>query len=137
MQVSKIPRFPSNLTINETKSKRKLSTWDIIQEELNNVNPCQASFVFVYHHKILKSFWFSDIQTHPPEVFYKKTVFKIFGIFLRKHRSWSLLIKLLAYRPARLKRDSCKVFSCEYCKIFKIIYFEEHLWWLLLNIFRR
>ena len=26
------------------------------------------------------------------------------------------------------------MFSCEYCKIFKNIYFEEHLWWLLLFV---
>ena len=46
-----------------------------------------------------------------------------FAIFTGKHLRWSLfLIKLQAFRPDS-KRDSI----CEYCKVFKNIFFEEHL----------
>ena len=34
---------------------------------------------------------------------------------------------LLQHDKSFLKRDSTQVFSCEYCKIFKNTYFEEHL----------
>ena len=46
-----------------------------------------------------------------------------FAIFTGKHLRWSLfLIKSQAFRPDS-KRDSI----CEYCKVFKNIFFEEHL----------
>ena len=48
------------------------------------------------------------MQTQPPEVFYKKAVEKLSNI----HRKAPLLESL---------------FNSEYCKIFKITYFEEHL----------
>ena len=47
----------------------------------------------------------------------KKAV-KNIAIFTGKHLGWSLI--LLKYPPTQ-------VFSCEYCEIFKNIYFEEHL----------
>ena len=52
-----------------------------------------------------------------------KTVLKKLAIFFaRKHMWWSLfLIKLWTLRPAMLLK---RVFSCEYCKIFKSIYFQ-------------
>ena len=44
----------------------------------------------------------------------------------------SFSIKL---RPATLlkKETLAQVFSCEFCKISKNIFFTEHLWWLLLS----
>ena len=43
----------------------------------------------------------NQLQKEPPEVFYKKTVVKIFAIFRGKHLVWSLyLIKLQAFSPA-------------------------------------
>ena len=66
-----------------------------------------------------------------PEVLCKKGVHKFLKIlkfqkFAGKHLCWSLfLIKLL---PATLlKRDSNTDVSFKICKIFKSIYFEEHL----------
>ena len=50
-------------------------------------------------------------------MFYKKAVLKNVAIFIGKQLRWSLyLIKLEA-----------KLFSCEYCKMFKNTYHEEHL----------
>ena len=56
----------------------------------------------------------------------KNGVLKKFCKFTGKYLSWSLfLIKWQAFWPATsLKRDSNKVFSCEYLEIFKIAYFE-------------
>ena len=44
--------------------------------------------------------------------------FKYFAIFTSKHLCWRLFL---------IKRDSNTGISCEYCEIFKNIYFEEHL----------
>ena len=55
------------------------------------------------------------------EVFYKKAVLKFFAIFPGEHLCWSIfLIKFIVVKFI--------VFSCEYYKIFKSIYFVEHLW---------
>ena len=59
-----------------------------------------------------------------------KAVLKNLAIFTtRKHLWWSVfLIMLQTSRPATLlKKTPAQVFSCEYCKIFKNIYFEDHL----------
>ena len=45
--------------------------------------------VFVY------SIYDMEIQKQPPEVFYKKDVFKNFGIFTGKHVCWSLFLMKL------------------------------------------
>ena len=70
---------------------------------------------------------------------FKKGVLKNFALFIGKHLWWSLfLIHLQALRPVfpsylnfimqlYLKETPAQVFSCEYCKIFKNTYFEEHL----------
>ena len=48
----------------------------------------------------------------------------------------SLLIKSLAWDFQLYEKETpAKVFSCEFCEIFKNIYSEEHLCWLLLNEF--
>ena len=53
----------------------------------------------------------------------KKAILKNFSIFLGKHLCWSLFsIKLWARPP-----PPTQLLSCEYCEIFKNIYFEEHL----------
>ena len=50
--------------------------------------------------------------------------FAIFANFAGNHLCWYLfLIKLQVFGPA----TSLKVFSCEYCEIFKNVYFQEHL----------
>ena len=50
------------------------------------------------------------MQKQPPEVFCKKAIVKKITIFTEK----TPLLESL--------------FNSEYCKIFKSIYFEEHLW---------
>ena len=64
----------------------------------------------------------ADIQS--PEAFHKKVVLKNFALFTGKNLCWGLfLIKLQLYQ----NQTPAQVFSCEYCKIFKNTYFEEHL----------
>ena len=55
-------------------------------------------------------------------------LFKI-GVF-KNHLCWGLfLIKLQAWKPITLSKETpTQVFSCEYCKIFKNIHFEENMW---------
>ena len=61
-----------------------------------------------------------NVQKQPPEVLHKKTTLKNLAIFTGKHLCWS--------RPATLlKKAPTQVLSCEYCKIFKNSYIEEHL----------
>ena len=63
----------------------------------------------------------------------KEGVLKNLAIFTGKHLCWSLIkfIKL------HVKETSTQVFFCEYCKIFKNIYFEDIWERLLLNLFSR
>ena len=54
----------------------------------------------------------------------EKAVLRNFSIFSGKHLCWSLfLIQACNF----IKRDSNKVFSCEYCEIFKNTYSKENL----------
>ena len=61
-------------------------------------------------------------QKQPPEVFYKKAVFRNFAIFTEKHECQSLLL-IKFYE----KETLTQVFSCEYCELSKNTYFEERL----------
>ena len=57
------------------------------------------------------------------QMFFKIGVPKNFVTFTGKHLCWSLfLITLQAFRLIPIR-----VFSCEYCEIFKNTYFEEYL----------
>ena len=59
----------------------------------------------------------------------KKAVLKNFAIFRGKHLLRSFfLIKLQVWSPVIVLRETpIQVFPCEYCKIFRNTYFEEHL----------
>ena len=72
---------------------------------------------------------FSKLQKQPPKCSVKKIVFENFARFTGKHLCWGLLlIKLQAWKPATLlKKNPARVPSCEYCKICKNNYFDEHL----------
>ena len=72
-------------------------------------------------------------QKQPLETFCKKRVaLKNLAKFTEKHMCQSLLFN----KVAGLKKQTlAQVFSCEFCEIFKNIYSEEYLWWLLLNEF--
>ena len=56
----------------------------------------------------------------------KEAVLKNFAIFTGKQLCWKLQL-CLSVGATLLKSDSKPLFSCEYCKIFKNTYFEEHL----------
>ena len=76
-----------------------------------------------------KPLW-KNFKKQPPEMFFKKTVFNNFAIFIGKDLCWSLfLIKLQVIRTLKLQffKNPTQVFSCEYCEIFKNTNFEEHL----------
>ena len=62
-------------------------------------------------------------QEHPPEVFYKKYVFKNFAKFTGKQLWQSLFFNKVAGEEETLM----EVFSCEFCQIFKNTLFTEHL----------
>ena len=70
-----------------------------------------------------------QFQKLPPEVFYKKAVLKSFANFTGEHLYWSLfLITLQVFRPEPYQEETpTQVISCEICKIFKNVYFEEYL----------
>ena len=59
----------------------------------------------------------------------RKRFLKNFSIFIEKPLCWTLfLIKLQASELQLYQKETpTQVFSCEYCKNFKNIYFEEHL----------
>ena len=60
----------------------------------------------------------------------KKAVHKKTSPISKENTYWSLfLIKLRAWGPAALLKETpTQVCSCETCKIFKNIYFEEYVW---------
>ena len=60
------------------------------------------------------------IQKQPPEVYYKKAVFKNFAMFTGKHLCWSPFFNKVA-------GESNTGVSCEYCEFFKNTYFEGYL----------
>ena len=66
--------------------------------------------------KLLKSKKSSVAKKHPPGVFFKKGVSKIFPKFIR-------------LKPAALfkKETLAQVFCCEFCGIFKNIFLPENL----------
>ena len=72
-----------------------------------------------------------------PEVFCKKGVLKNFTKFTGKHLCQSFfLIQVTGEASNFIKIETLtQVFYCEFCKIFKNIFFMEHLLWLLLNVF--
>ena len=62
------------------------------------------------------------------------SILRNFIISRKKCLCWSLFfkIKLQAWRLVTYKRDSTKMFFCEYCKFSKNVFFTEHLQCLLL-----
>ena len=85
--------------------------------------------------RILKSWhiktppWKAD-QKQPPEVFYKKSCSKTFGNIHRKTPTLeSLLNRVTCLKTCNVikKRLQRRLFSSEYCEIFRNTYFEEHM----------
>ena len=69
----------------------------------------------------------------------KRAVLKTFAIFIGKHLCWSLLIKLHIWKSAVfLKKTVARVFSCEFCEIFKNTFFTLFCLWNIWfsNVFR-
>ena len=53
--------------------------------------------------------------------------------FTGKHVCWSLSFNNVVACNFILKESPTQVFSCEFCKIFKYTFFNEHIRWLLLS----
>ena len=88
----------------------------------------------VNHHESY-SFWVrnkeqeTEAATRDQRYSIKKVDLENSKILTGKHLCWSLfLIKLQTFRSVTLlKKDPSQVFSCEFCRNFKNIHFEEHL----------
>ena len=66
--------------------------------------------------------------TSRPQMFFKVGVLKSYAIYAGKHLCWSIFLKKFQYfMPTTLKETPAKVFSCEYCKIFKNSFFHRTL----------
>ena len=77
-----------------------------------------------------------EIQRQPTKVFCRKCVLNFFGKLTGKYLSRSLFFNKVAWlRPVTLfeKRDCDTRVCCEFCEIFKNIFFIESLWWDLSN----
>ena len=61
------------------------------------------------------------VETVSSQILFKISILKSFAIFTEKHQGWTLfLVKLHVSKPASLlKGETNKIFSCEYCEIFK------------------
>ena len=85
-----------------------------------------------FHNTINKS-------SHP-EVFCKKSVLKTFAKLTRKHLCRSFFFnKVASLRPAILfkKRLQYSCFPVNFAKFSRTLFFNEHLWWLLLIKLRK
>ena len=69
----------------------------------------------------------------PCLVFFDIFAFLIISLFLYWDGKSPHLARIPDYSATLLKRDSTQMFSCEISKIFKNIFYTEHLQWLLLN----
>ena len=77
-----------------------------------------------------------NIQKHTPEVFCKEGVLNNIAKFTGKHLCRSLFFNKVAVWGLHLyhkstfitKRTPARGFSCQFCEIFKITFFTEHLW---------
>ena len=104
----------------------------VIPKQLGYTYISQFRYQFCLFQQTLKSrkvtiffkstyFWSSRSQ-----MFFKEGVLKSYAIFPGKYLRWShFLIKFQSFRPATLKVTSMKVFYCDYCKIFKNIFFHR------------
>ena len=57
------------------------------------------------------------------QMLFKIGILKNYAIFIGKHLCWSLFLLKRLFQ----KETPTKVFSCEYCKIFKNTFFTENL----------
>ena len=63
-----------------------------------------------------------------PEVSCKKGILKKVGKLKGKHLYWSLFFSNVEAWNPTIKETPVQVFSCEFWKAFKNIFFVEHLW---------
>ena len=62
-----------------------------------------------------------------PEVFYKKVALKNFGKFTGKHLRRILILKSRRKRDLMNKGTPARVFSYEFSKIFRVIFFLQDI----------
>ena len=80
----------------------------------------------VWIHSQTIFLWHGEKQKQPPECSVGEGVLWNFAKFLGKHLCQSLLFDKVAV--LRKKETLTRVFSCEFCEIFKNTFFTEHLW---------
>ena len=68
-----------------------------------------------------------DMQKHSPEGLYKKAPIKNFKKLTGENQCRGLFLKKVAGLRSAKKETLAQVFSGEFCEIFKITFFEEHL----------
>ena len=72
--------------------------------------------------KELLFFKLNPFRSSHRRYFIEKSVLKNFATFTGKHLCWSL-----SFNKGLKKETPTQLFSCEYCKMIKSTYFEEHL----------
>ena len=70
------------------------------------------------------AFWSETNKSSLSQIFLKIGVLKSFANFTGKHQCWSLFV---------VKRLQHRCFSVKFSKFLRILFFTEHLRWLLLN----
>ena len=102
---------------------------EIIVENVNMKNmKAQGKKLYVTRNK-------GFYRSSRPEVFCKKDVLRSFTKFTGKHPCQSLLFNKVVGRPATLlkRRFWHRSFPLNFVKFLKLLFFIEHLWWLLLD----
>ena len=103
-------------------ARGKLIITDYLTKQLCNLLNCTTLEWWIVWLRVLRTF-----RNNRQEMFYKK---KVFSNNLQNSQE---IHRLQACNFTR-KETPTQVFSCEFCEIFKNIFFMEHLQWLLLNL---
>ena len=74
---------------------------------------------------LISETWFSFYRRHPPEVFYKKGVLKIFAIFTGKQLCQSLFVSYSFIKKEK-KRLWQRGFPVNFARFLRTPFFTEH-----------
>ena len=112
----------TSITRQGLAARGKFIITDYLTEQLCNLLNCTTLEWWIVWLRVLRTF-----RNNRQEMFYKK---KVFSNNLQNSQE---IHRLQACNFTR-KETPTQVFSCEFCEIFKNIFFMEHLQWLLLNL---